>query len=117
MRIVSRKVFLELPTGTVYSKYEGSGNVEGLFTKGDTTESGNDFLYDSLLDETLTNSSGERFDLFERAEMDSNFKFELDLNYTGRDGLFSDDQLYMVYDNTDVLNLIQKLQLSVDPGK
>lgn len=111
MRIVNKQEFLKLPSGTVYSDYKTSGNVENLNVKLSTTaETGNDFLYDSLLDQPKGyKDSGERFEIFNKAEADSNFSFEMDLNCTARDGSFDDKRLYLIYESKDVENLIKRL--------
>ena len=97
MRIINRKEFMDMPEGTVFMKYEphifGSiyikvGNVH------------DDFIFDRLDD-----MDDEGYDL-----IDEDKSFEFDLHYTGRDGMFNKEQLFCVYENKDVIQLIERLQ-------
>lgn len=107
MKIVNRATFLALPPDTVYSKYKSVGIIDGLYQKGETW--GNDWIYQDLLDEVDVESSAERVDLFQAAE--GGKEFRMDFECTSRDGMFEDEQLFMVYDNYDLDKLACRLIL------
>jgi hypothetical protein len=105
MEIVNRKKFLTLPSGVLYSKYESSGMVSGLYEKGESWT--NDWIYADLLGEVESNNSEEFHTVFEEAE--NGKKFILDYESGSRDGAFEDDNMFMIYDKADVNKLIKKL--------
>lgn len=108
MRIVNRKEFLKLPMRTVYSLYD-SGRAEGLFYKDETLE--NDWFYQDLIFSKPTNisNSEEYLEHYEKAENNRDFNFELDLDCSERDGEFEENQMFLVYDKSDVKKLINAL--------
>lgn len=100
MRIVNLDKFIKLPAGTVFSKY--TPYVFGsLHIKRDVNERN---FSSSYLLEVDASDDGERSNLLEAAELGSSFK--LDLEYCGRDGLFKEDQLFIVYEKEDVEQLM-----------
>jgi len=108
MRIVNKKEFLALPNNTVYSKYSKTGNIEGLYIKTDTWE--NDWIYEDLISCIDCFDTGEFLDICTKAENDSKYEFKLDLYCGERDSLFDPNDLFMIYSNTEVQNLINKLK-------
>ena len=52
----------------------------------------------------------ERWDILDRAKKDSNFHFELSMDYFGNEGLFDDNQQYVIYEREDIERLIKRLQ-------
>lgn len=102
MRLLTRKEFLATPSGTIYSKYESLGNLEGLAVKTATWD--NDWIYYSLIGEFDAENTEEEFAIEE-----SNESFTLDLEATGRDGLFDEDQVFAVYEKDDVVRLRDRL--------
>lgn len=113
MKIVDRKTFLSLPAETLFSKYEPC--VFGdLCIKGDTLGS-NDFAYQQIADAIACNDSGEFADKLLAAERTGG-SVALDLDCQGRDGLFDDDQLFVVWEPADVAALIARLSKCASGG-
>ena len=103
MRIVNRKEFLELPSGTVFSKYKPC-IFDGLYIKSYSIGT-NDFLYQSLIGNIKCSDGVEFSDiLFSAVEKQSNI--ELDFELPERDGLFDDEQLFAIYSKDDVTELV-----------
>lgn len=108
MRIVSKKTFMALPQGTIFSEYKPC-IISGLFIKGcNPGEWRSDYLELDLIESVECKDSEERVDILDNSELDgSEFKFDYELY--GRNGLFEDDQLYLVYSKEDVKRLIDVL--------
>jgi len=110
MRIVNRKEFLKLPEGTLYSTYYGT--VARRFEIKEGGDWGNDWCYTNLL--TLWSeqeSCSEDFlEKISKAETNSNFSFSQDLESSERDGHYEDEQKFVVFENDDILKIINKLQ-------
>lgn len=106
MRIVSKKEFLALPAGTVYSHFEPD-IFEGFRVKGTTCDGSDDFFYDDLIGAVACDDSND----FHRVcdVMQEGKSVPADFNQTSRDGLF-EDGLYAVYGPMDVQQLIICLQ-------
>jgi hypothetical protein len=86
--------------------------IHGLSIKGDTWT--NDWLYQDLLFEVEGNDSGEVHETLCAAE-EKGTSFKLDLNCGSRDGCFESDQLFMVYERSDVEALISALTVCIVP--
>jgi hypothetical protein len=108
MRIITRKEFMEMPAGTVFSYYEPCIFRE-LNIKDSEPEKGYpDFSYSSIIGAFECSSSDEfsqRCELMEKGE-----SFPSDFEFSGREGLFDHTQLYAVYEKGDVEKLIKRLQ-------
>jgi len=107
MRIINLKQFRAMPMGTVFMKYKPQ-LFEELQIKGETWEV--DFLCSSITDEIESSGSDEETMILDKAEKDSSYSIPMDFDCYGRDGCFEDDQLYAVYEEKDVLGLIQSLK-------
>lgn len=97
-----------MPKGTVYSYYEPCFFRE-LEIKADAPQNyDNDWLFDSLVGAVKSSGSGD----FEEkcTKMELGESVEVDFEYTGRDGMFEDKQLYAVYEKADVEKMITRLQ-------
>lgn len=105
MKIVNRKGFLQLPSGTLYSKYRSSGIVDGLYEKGDSLT--NDWYYVDLLGEIEANNDVEFHDAFREAEQGK--EFSLDYECGCRDGSYEEDAMFVTYSKKDVYKLIGQL--------
>jgi hypothetical protein len=103
MKIVDRKTFLAMPPGVVFNKFS-FGNLGEPCIKGETW--GNDFLVQYL--DTLECDPGIEY-LNTRFRLEKGESIPLDFNCQGRDGLFEDEQLFAVWDGTDVAALIERL--------
>lgn len=109
MKIVNRKEFLAMPAGTVYSKYTPF-IFDDLSIKGDTWS--NDFLCQSLSDAFWWLSSEEYIEGLQRAE-NAGESLVMDFDCESRDGLFDEQQLFAVWERSDVEGLIARLQLAL----
>jgi hypothetical protein len=108
MKIVNLKTFRALPPNTVFAKYEPFVFSE-LEIKGETW--GSDFLVASSLSSAIKCSgAGEFIELLERAEKTGE-SLAMDFESEGRDGCFEDNQLFAVWEEVDVVALIQRLKL------
>lgn len=103
MRIINRKEFLQMPKGTIYSKYIPC-IFDGLYVKtSDPEDYINDWVHVPLVNGFIKNS--------ENNEANHEF-FEFDLDGTVRDGLYEEKQIYSIYDKNDILKLIARLTYS-----
>lgn len=107
MKIYDRKGFLNLPANTIYCKVlkgcQGLGDLE-IKVSGPDDNWGNDWIADNLI--MFMNSP---FDVAgEFPELSDYFRFSEDQNQ--RDGLFEQDELYAVFDNHDIEQLIGKFK-------
>lgn len=110
MRIINLKMFLELPAGTLYMKFEP--NVFGpLLIKGGSIMEGEDFLYQQL--EEIDADDGIIADRMLEDSEKNDASFNLDLDCQGRDGLYHKDQLYAIYERKDVIQLIERLNAAL----
>jgi hypothetical protein len=105
MRIINRKEFLSMPKGTVYSHYVPQV-ADGLMVKYETLT--NDWVYQDLLFNVAGETSEEASEKLTDAE-ERGASFILDLHCGSRDGMYDDNQLFMVYEKEDVKRLIKKL--------
>jgi len=104
MRIVNLKEFLTMPDGTIFCKFEPSV-FDSMCIKIESI-SPVDFYYCSLIGEI----AGSRYSALEEPEYPS---FSFDLNVVRRDGCFDENQLFAVYEDSDIENLISTLQRSL----
>jgi len=106
MRIVNRKQFLEMPAGTLYSKYQPCIFHE-LMIKEDSLE--NDFIHQQIataLENTGSNDLMNKAAMLEAIDID----LPMDFDCCGRDGCFDEDQLFAVWSDDDRIALIERLQ-------
>lgn len=106
MRIVDRKTFLAMPSGTLFSKYVPCV-FENMQIKGDSLA--NDFLYQQIVDAIDCRDSGEFAALLDDSERDGT-SIPMDFDCQGRDGCFDEDQLFAVWERADVNALIERLK-------
>lgn len=106
MRIVTRKEFLQLPPYTLYCKYESCCVGEPLIKY--VTCGENDWRMQDLTSISYHDSSEL---VVRRTAMEvEGFSYPLELGCTSRDGLFDNDQLFMIYEDDDIKKLIAELQ-------
>ena len=114
MKIVNREEFLKLEEPVLYLKCDKNGNPEsGLCIKYNTM--GNDFCNLDLhlhIRKSGSNEScadcSEEHDVLDNALM-NNESFEYDYTMTGRDGLYDNHQLFIIYEKVDMLSLMKEL--------
>lgn len=107
MRIVDRKTFLSLPGKTLYRKFEPDiyGDLE---IKGETLNNDYQVVYSCGFIKGCKDCS-DTSDAHDIAVQEgSDYRFDID-TYS-RDGMFDKDQLFAVYDNEDIEQLIGKLK-------
>lgn len=110
MRIVNRKTFLAMPEETVFAKYATLGSLGEICIKGESYA--NDYWYQPLANSVDANNTGDFIDTMAAAEQGTPFK--LDLDCQSRDGLFEEDQRFVVWEPEDVKQLVERLQRCVD---
>lgn len=106
MKLLSRDEFLKHPAPCVYAVSSGINDLcfEGPLLKTENIE--NDWYYMDF--KTWENScSQEYFDNHGKMLINKE-GFPLDES-VGRDGMFDDDCIYLVYDNSDVRKMIELL--------
>jgi len=116
MRIVNRNEFFKLHGEVVFSKFrpqcsEALGIKVGLM--------GQDFVFQDLDPCGAIDSDGDT-DLFDKLiAMEENHSVSEGVDYYQyqRDGLFDQDQLFMVFDESDVRKLIDRLEEVLSSGK
>ena len=109
MRIINKQEFYKMPAGTLYSEFEPD-ILNNLLVKGQTFYNGKepiDYLECSLIDCIDCN---EHSNILTKADNDSNFSFDFNYDNFGRNGIFDEDQKYMVYEKKDVEKLIEFLK-------
>lgn len=108
MRIVGREEFLKLPDGTVYSSYSSLGIIGGLYIKEETLD--NDWWYQDCLSCVKSHDTNEFIDTMLKAEEDNKFDFDIDLACLNRDGLYEEDDKFLIYNKQDLGKLIDRLK-------
>jgi hypothetical protein len=98
MKIVDRKAFLGMPEGTLFCKYDPCVFGE-ICVKGSTWD--DDFLLKRAFGEVLCDNGVEFDDVLEAARI-SGASFSLDFECLGRDGLFESDQLFAIWEKSDI---------------
>lgn len=107
MKIVNLEAFRQMPSNTLFAKYEPCV-FEELEIKGKTLE--HDFLVTSSLSSAIKCSGWTHLgDLLDQAERTGE-SLAMDFETEGRDGCFEKDQLFAVWEEADVLALIERLK-------
>lgn len=112
MRIINKQQFYKMPEGTIFSECSPC-ILDGLMVKGDTYYDRGipiDYLECNLIDCIDCNHSGEYADILEKAITDNDFSFSFNYNNFGRNGMYDEDQQYMVYEKKDLEKLINFLK-------
>ncbi len=104
MKIYSRKEFMKLPEGTIFS----SGNpftFMDLLIKGETWEI--DFVQSNLIDIDSFNSEENADRMYEMHEKGASYP----INKSGcREGLYEDKWVYLVYEKEDLEYMIEQFK-------
>lgn len=108
MKIYTRKQFMKLPEGTIFSSGEPYA-FSGIYIKGETLDV--DFVESSLIDIESFSSEDNVDRMCEMEENGASYPINKDY---GREGLFDDDMLYMVYEKEDLEYVIQQMKNSCD---
>lgn len=109
MKIVDRTTFLSMPSGTVFCKYSPCVFGE-LHIKGDSIffAGGDDFFIQQIVDAIDAFDTCEFMDMLESARK-TGVSVPMDFHVEQRDGLFDKDQLFAVWERSDVEALITRL--------
>ena len=108
MKILTRKDFLKTPRNTLFSYYEPCCFRELCVKTSDNKDWENDFIYFSLIAEFNKQNSEEFDKICERMEKGQSVPQSFE--ETSREGLFDDEQLFLVYEKEDIKGLIGTLQ-------
>lgn len=108
MRIVDRKAFLAMPVGTVFAKYAPC-YFEELQVKDRSLDQSNDYFYTDLVCPVDAKDSSEFSEKLQAAE-ELGALVPLHMHIVSRDGCFDSEQLFAVYERSDVEALIARLQ-------
>lgn len=116
MRLYKREDFIKLPNNTIYSKVTKDSPylMDGLFCKVDGNEI--DWYEQDLISESgFPNGINDGLEAHDYVMnlRDTFQDFETDLNCSGRDGLFDDEDLFVVWGREDVFKLINFLLKTV----
>ena len=70
-----------------------------------------DFMTKDLLENIKINDrNGMFWEELNKMKEDSNYKSEIDFDRESRDGMFDDEQEYLIYENKDIERLINNLK-------
>lgn len=106
MKIVDRKTFLTLPPGILYCKTKPC-HFGDIAIKYDTWT--NDWIYQSFpYFQEESDSSDAYFEAYQKLEKGESLT--LDVDCAGRDGLYEEDEKFLIYEEKDIRILIEKLQ-------
>lgn len=114
MKIVNKKEFYTLPSGTLYSKFEPYA-FYGLKIKGETIYHGDipaDYNYQEMIGNVDALHSGEFIDILRDSE-ENRTSFDMDFNCIARDGLFEGEEMFAIYEKKDVEQMVDKLKSTI----
>jgi len=106
MKIVNIETFLKMPEGTIYTKYQSFGMVNGFYLKGESIGD-IDWWYMDLLLSTEAKDSDEFFGLMDKAEYGK--EFPVAYHTHSRDGLYEEEQMFLIYSEEDIKKLVDVL--------
>jgi hypothetical protein len=107
VRIINRKEFLSMPAYTLFSKYQPV--IFGPLEIKMESSPHDDYFYIGLAEAIDAPDSGAFLDGLERAR-EGRVSIGMDLDVQGRDGCFDQDQLFAIWDSTDLIQLLDKIQ-------
>lgn len=108
MRIVNLETFLSLPEGVVYAEYEPC--IFGDLTVKYDSYGGCNATVAALTFDVESEGGTSMFDILDAAVKDSNYSVPLTLDGTRRDSFYNVNQLFAVYEQKDIDQLINKLK-------
>ncbi len=100
MKVVDRKEFLKLPAGTLYTLFKPC-YTEGLAIKHATLDHGDDWFYTELIASTVENNGDTK--------LDNGEELPFNADWTGRDGAFDPQQMFIVYSPADIFVFAETL--------
>lgn len=114
MKIINKGEFLKLPEGTLYCEYEPC-TVSRPLIKGESLMVSNDYCESEITD-IYFDSTGDMFDKYGEMEKEGK-SYPLELHCYGRNGMFNDKQLFIIYEKIDIELLINKLTECLEVSK
>ena len=111
MKIYNRTEFMKLPEGTIFSSGQPFVFYD-LRVKGESLEV--DFLESSLMDIDC-HCSKERAERFEEMH-EKGTSYPINKSF-GREGLFDDEMLYVIYEKEDLEYMIETFKEAIDFSK
>ncbi len=110
MKLVKRQELMEMPEGTLYCELREPWIFSGLSIKGSTINiDGKNIDFGTRgLEWVDADNSGEAVDRLEEMLLDSSVNYPVEAAY-GREGMFDDEQVYMVYDKADIKSIFGDL--------
>ena len=112
MNILNRKEFLKLETPALFIKCDEFGNTNGEL-KILVEKSENDFvacgLHSFVKEWNGTQSPDDEYEVLKASLDNKDKQFEWDYSMNVRDGLFEEDQKFMIYGQLDLLKLMREL--------
>lgn len=120
MKIVNKEEFYKLPENILYSNYtnyiisELKIKLNTIYYEGisNSLEEPIDFCYQSLIGNVKCKNSTDFIEILEDAKNNKTF-FSLDFYCPERDGLYDDEQLFVIYEPDDVIELIRRLHKTI----
>lgn len=114
MKLYTRQEFLKLPARTIYSRVDqGSADLcRGLYCKTSGPEYDIDWIEQDLISEPgFPNNIKDGWQAIEyQLNLRDSFQdFQTDLDCGGRDGMFEDSDVFVVWDKSDISKLIHYL--------
>ena len=101
MRVINRKEFLQMRKNTIFATYEPC--VFGrLCIKGESFE--DDFLFTDFME------TGLNFNIYSDL-LDNRKSVLIDLSSQSRDGIFEDEQMFVIFEDKDIEHLIDRLKM------
>lgn len=104
MKIVTKQQFLQMKN-VVYAEYKPSCIDQVCIMHGALTH--NDFNYSVLFGDIDAEGAEESFDIYYRMEQGESFPMEVEI--TRRDGMYDEEQLYMVFEKEDIVKVTATL--------
>lgn len=108
---------MEMPSGVVWSYYKPCV-FHGLYVKDSDSvlvDPSPDFSVSDLIGAVENDSSGDFMEKCERMERGESLP--VDFEYSSREGMFDDKQLFAVYEREDVEKLIDRLTKTLKENK
>lgn len=108
MKIYKRSEFLKLPPGTFFARGE-KWCIDGFYMKGESWE--NDFCFLSISDIDSFNSDEHIKRLEEMEETGKSYPMN---ECHGRDGLFDENELFLVFEHDDLCKIRKLIDYSME---
>lgn len=111
MRIIKRQDLMTLPAGTLYTLLSVPWAFSGMSIKGDTIniQGRNIDFGERTIEWVDGNNSDESTQRLEMMLENSTCSYLVEKDY-GREGMFDDEQNYMIYEQADIESILEDLK-------